>query len=295
MLFLVLRQSRLRSTDCMSLQDAGRDKHTSFQRLRRPAARRAFTLIEILVVVAIVGMLASLLLPAIQVAREAARRLSCLSNQRQIGLALQTHHLAKNAFPPGGIEVRTSLRPHGRQLSWSTFLLPFLEEEALFDRLNLDLPFDAPENATPAATVLSVYLCPSIPNASQLRSGRGPCHYGGIHGERITTPNNPPKGVMLYDRPVAIRQIKDGTSRTLVVSEDCDFWEGQWINGRNVFDQAFAINAAPSFENDIRSKHPSGANVVFCDSSAQFLSEAIDLTTLAAMCTRNGNEPSTSY
>ncbi|MDZ7620426.1 MAG: DUF1559 domain-containing protein, partial [Patescibacteria group bacterium] len=124
----------------------------------------------------------------------------------------------------------------------------------------------------------------------QLVSGRGPCHYGGIFGERITSQNDPPKGVMLYDQRISIAEIRDGTSNTLAISEDSDFSDGQWINGLNVFDQAYGINQAPASENDIRSNHPGGANGLFCDGSARFLAESMELKTLAAICTRAGGE-----
>ena len=91
---------------------------------------------------------------------------------------------------------------------------------------------------------------------------------------------------MLIDQVVRIRDITDGTSNTLIVSEDSMSPDAQWINGRNIFDQAFPINQAPGFENDIRSEHPQGANGVFCDGSVRFLNEAIDNETLAAICTR---------
>jgi prepilin-type N-terminal cleavage/methylation domain-containing protein/prepilin-type processing-associated H-X9-DG protein len=251
---------------------------------------RGFTLVELLVVIAIIGILIALLLPAVQMAREAARRASCLNNLRQMGIGLHNYHDALRCFPPGGIEPRSMLHPHGRQIAWSALLLPYVEQEPLYERLDTGKAFDAPENAQAAATVLSVYVCPSVPGGDQLQSGRGPCRYGGIYGERITSPNSPPKGVMLYDRAISISKIRDGTSQTLVISEDCDFSDGQWINARNVFDQAFAINQAPAFENDIRSKHPGGANGVFGDGSARFLAETMDLKTLAAICTRAGGE-----
>jgi prepilin-type processing-associated H-X9-DG protein len=180
--------------------------------------------------------------------------------------------------------------PKGRQLAWSAFLLPYVEQKPLHDQLDLSKAFDSPENAAAAAAVLPIYVCPSVPDGSRLASERGPCRYGGICGERITSPNSPPKGVMLYDRAIRIAEIPDGTSNTLVISEDSDFSDGQWINGRNVFDQAFAINRAPAFENDVRSKHPGGANGLFCDASARFLAESMDLPTLAAICTRAGKE-----
>ena len=75
-------------------------------------------------------------------------------------------------------------------------------------------------------------------------------------------------------------------SNTLIVSEDSNSPDAQWINGRNIFDQAFPINQAPAIENDIRSEHPQGANGVFCDGSVRFLNETIANEILAAICTR---------
>ncbi len=121
-------------------------------------------------------------------------------------------------------------------------------------------------------------------------NGRGPCDYGGIFGERITSANNPPKGTMLYDRAISIHQVEDGTSHTLIVAEDSWFSDGQWINGRNIFDQAFAINVAPQWENDIRSEHHGGAYAARADGSVSFLSNSLALRVLAALCTRAGHE-----
>jgi prepilin-type N-terminal cleavage/methylation domain-containing protein/prepilin-type processing-associated H-X9-DG protein len=254
--------------------------------VRRHGPRRAFTLVELLVVIAILGILIALLLPAVQAAREAARRMSCSNNLRQMGIGLHNYHAAHQCFPPGGIEPRTPLKPAGRQLAWSVFLLPFAEQQNVYATLDMGKAFDSPVNATGAATVLPLYLCPSTPHQTLLHDGRGACDYGGIYGERITSPNNPPKGAMLYDRAIRIAEITDGTSHTLLVSEDSGFADGQWINARNVFDQAYPINQAPSFENDIRSKHPGGANGLLADGAARFLPETMKSTVLAALCTR---------
>ena len=251
---------------------------------------RAFTLVELLVVVSVIAMLVAILLPAVQAARGAARRTHCQNNLRQIGLGLLAHHEALSAFPIGAIEWRSAAKPNNRQLAWSAFLLPYLEEQSTYDLLDLNTSFDSPENAKGAAAVLPVYMCPSSRRGEQLIDGRGPCDYGGIYGERLTSPNSPPKGAMLFDVPIAIEHIKDGLSNTLIVAEDSRFPDGQWINGRNVFDQAYPINAAPLYENDIRSDHPGGAIGVLADGSVHFLDESLDKRVLAAYCTRAGKE-----
>lgn len=272
----------------------GQTVNTSSLRIaRKPVS--AFTLVELLVVIAIIGVLVSLLLPAVQAAREAARRSSCSNNLRQIGLAMHLYHETHGTFPAGGVEWRPFGNTTNRQLAWSVFLLPHLEQQNLYDKLNLTKAFDAPENAEPAKTVLSIYICPTSSRGQKLVQNRGPCDYGGIFGERITGPNNPPKGSMLYDVWISTAQMRDGTSNTLLISEDTQWPDGQWINGKNIFDQAFAINTAPAYENDIRSTHPGGAVGVFGDDSVRFLSEQMEMTTLAAICTRAGGEVVPSF
>ncbi len=229
--------------------------------------------------------------------------MSCFNNLHQIGIGLQNYHFAYQCFPPGGIEHRMMINPKtnkrygksGRQLAWSALLLPFIEQESLYRQLDLSKAFDAAENARAAAAIVPLYICPSEPQGCQLREERGPCHYGGIYGEKIVGKNDPPTGAMIYDRAISIAEITDGTSNTLIVAEDTSFLDGQWINGLNVFDQTCAINRAASSENDIRSEHPGGANGAFCDGSARFLTETMDLRTLAALCTIAGNETAASF
>jgi len=243
------------------------------------------------VVIAVIGVLIALLLPAVQMVREAARRASCLNNLKQIGLGLQAYHGTWRAFPPGCVNWRPpgSLK-NERQLAWSLFLLPFVEQRPLYDQVDVNSAFDSLVNQPAAANVLPLYICPSSQRIGERVLGRGACDYGGIYGERITSPNSPPKGCMLFDRAVSIPMIRDGTSQTLIISEDSHWVDGQWINGRNVFDQAFAINRAPAYENDIRSEHPGGANGLLTDGSARFLTETMELRILAGLCTRAGNE-----
>ena len=209
---------------------------------------------------------------------------------RQIGVALQNYHSAFETFPVGGTEWRGPSSPDATQIAWSTFLLPQMDQGILHDQIDFNTAFDSPENSDAAAVILPVFVCPSSLRGAQLSDGRGPCDYGGMFGERITSPNNPPKGMMLFRQKISANDVKDGLSNTIIIAEDSDFSDGQWINGRNIFDQAFAINAAPAFENDIRSQHPGGANATYADGSSHFLNENMDLIPLAARCTRAGGE-----
>ncbi len=258
-------------------------------------SRCAFTLIELLVVIAIIGILIGMLLPAVQSVRAAARRTVCQNNLKQLGLALQNYHTAHQEFPVGGTGWRGPWSPDETQIAWSAFLLPFLEQESVFQRLDLQKAFDSADNAAGAAVVIDVFICPSSLRGTELSNGRGPCDYGGMYGERITGPNDPPKGLMIYGDARSHRDIPDGSSHTIIVAEDSDFSDGQWINGLNLFDQAFAINAAPAFENDIRSRHPGGANAAFADGHVRFFPENLELEILAAICTRAGSEIVGSY
>ncbi len=246
--------------------------------------RQGFTLVELLVVIGIITVVLAFTLPAIQEARESARRVNCANHLRQIGIALNHYHSVMNAYPVGCVEWRGP-NPENRQLAWSAFLLPYIEQHGLFDNLNLQLPFDDPANAMAAKRSVQLYRCPS----GKRRQGPGDralIDYGGIFGERIVSPNNPPKGVMLIDQSVRNSEIVDGLSNTLIVAEDSKSTDGEWINGNNIFDQAFAINSGPDFENDIRSDHRLGANACLCDGSVMFLSNSTDLKLLASFCTK---------
>ncbi len=263
---------------------------------QRVVAQRGFTMVELLVVIAILGVLIALLLPAVQAARESARRTSCGNNQHQIGLALLAFHDDHQAFPQGGVEVRSLrsptgqlLYPNGLQLAWSAYILAYLDEKGLDRQLNLSKAFDSPANDQAGAQVIPVFLCPSQTFTSNLVSGLGRTDYGGIYGQRIIGNDNPPNGCMIYDFPIRIIDITDGTAYTMIVSEDTHT-DSQWINALNVFDVSCAINTAPPIENDIVSNHLGGANTLFADGAVHFLSDNLDTTVLAALVTRNGGE-----
>jgi prepilin-type N-terminal cleavage/methylation domain-containing protein/prepilin-type processing-associated H-X9-DG protein len=263
---------------------------------RSRSRHHAFTLVELLVVIAILGVLIGLLLPAVQAGRESARRMSCGNNQHQIGLALLAYHGDHEAFPQGGVQVRSLrsptgqlLYPAGVQLAWSAYILAYLDEKGLDRQLNLGKAFDSPANAAAGAQVIPVFLCPSQTFASNLVGGLGRTDYGGIYGQRIIGNDNPPNGCMIYDCPIRIIDITDGTTYTMIVSEDTHT-NSQWINALNVFDVSCAINTAPPLENDIVSNHTGGANALFADGAMHFLGNDLDTAVLAALVTRNGGE-----
>ncbi len=293
---------------------------------------QAFTLVELLVVIAIIGVLIGLLLPAVQSARSSARSLQCKNNLKQMGIALQAFHTDNKEFPQGGVDMPGTQKngvaiaqPDWRGFAWSAYLLPYIEQQAVFDFIHFDEVYYHDDNKIAGETVIKTFLCPQSSAANKREcsvnagtekkeftvGGRtvirnvpvtkkvvyGGSDYGGMYGERIefenrTTPlqNNPPKGTMLYSKPVKIRDITDGTSNTIIISEDSGWVDGQWINGLNVFDQSGAINDKTITENEMRSEHPGGVNAAFADGHVEFLSDLTELELLAALCTRAGGE-----
>ena len=128
--------------------------------------RRGFTLVELLVVIAIIGILVGLLLPAVQAAREAARRMQCTNNLKQIGLALHMHHDSFKAFPPGGVTNGPCCSTQSGA-TWTIFILPYLEQTNLYNLYNQTKTNEDIANAPVVATTLNVYSCPSDINIGQ--------------------------------------------------------------------------------------------------------------------------------
>ncbi len=184
--------------------------------MRNP--RRGFTLIELLVVIAIIGILIALLLPAVQAAREAARRAECMNNLKQIGLALHTYHDVHGAFPPGQLP--------GTNVSAISRILPYLEQNVLFNALNSDIGIDDPANNTVRTTQLTVFLCPSDVDNPMPARGAATNYHANKGTEVIwqapTGPNvgfREQTGVFFFGRAIPIAAVRDGLSNTAFVAE----------------------------------------------------------------------------
>ena len=183
--------------------------------------RRGFTLIELLVVIAIIAVLIALLLPAVQQAREAARRAQCQNNLKQFGLALHNYHGTHRVLPLGRCVKRLSTHAH---------LLPFLEQPALHEATDFNVSWDHANNEFARGTHVEMFVCPTDPN-STVPSGWARTNYRANQGSGIlwglppsdsSDPNYgmpAPNGPFMLDRTVRLGDITDGTSHTAAFSE----------------------------------------------------------------------------
>ena len=131
-----------------------------------PRPRRGFTLIELLVVIAIIAVLIGLLLPAVQAAREAARRSQCVNNLKQLGIALHNYHDVNGSFPPGNLAINGINDPV--QTTWTISMLPGMEQTPLYNSYNFSQFNFSPDNKTLRETRVATFICPSDLNTEQL-------------------------------------------------------------------------------------------------------------------------------
>jgi prepilin-type N-terminal cleavage/methylation domain-containing protein/prepilin-type processing-associated H-X9-DG protein len=278
----------------------------------------AFTLVELLVVVAIIGVLVGLLLPAVQKIRETAHGISCSNNLKQIGLALHSYHDSKNFLPASDTAIPTSQ-------SWVPYILPYIEQEPLYNQYNFNLNW-TDVNQTAVATPLKVFQCPSCPIQDRVdttfTNPQPACgDYGATRGVSpllVTVGLIPApadfRGALYRNAKTQLTDITDGTSSTIMIGEDAgrpQLWNagqlvpGGYASGGPWASPNFTVNGS-SYDGSISnvgpcginctnnrefySFHPAGANAVFADGSVHMLRANIPLTVLTALVTRSGAE-----
>jgi prepilin-type N-terminal cleavage/methylation domain-containing protein/prepilin-type processing-associated H-X9-DG protein len=299
----------------------------------RKKAGPAFTLIELLVVMAIIAILVALLLPAVQQAREAARRSQCKNNLRQIVLALQNYEVGHGLFPPGWIGATgQQADPQGENgLAWGTLILPFLDQQALLARLDLELPMDAPENIPWLGTTITTFLCPSQGLEATIsiegRNGSvlelAPSSYVASFGtgdiRQCNSPVGTPPvtlqgqcrgdGAFFHNSDVCSNDIRDGATNTILIGERSPFvrrkesvllstWTGAAPGTPDGALHVVGSAAGRPNENgpqNFGSAHTGGCQIALADGSVRFISENIQRSVINALGTIAGGESIGDY
>ncbi|MDB5352569.1 MAG: prepilin-type N-terminal cleavage/methylation protein [Planctomycetota bacterium] len=210
----------------------------------RGPRRRGFTLIELLVVIAIIGLLVALLLPAVQAAREAARRNQCVNNLKQIGLAMHGYHDTHGSLPPGYLSAWFGKRELGPGWGWGTMILPYMEQTAIYATCNFELALEADQNTTARLVGVAVYLCASDdcpktmtarydPDKAVIARGSPICdlsssNYVAMFGTGEPGVNG--DGLFFRNSSVSYAAITDGLSGTIAAGERSQLLgEATWL------------------------------------------------------------------
>ncbi len=301
--------------------------------------KSAFTLVELLVVIAIIGILIALLLPAVQAAREAARRMQCTNNLKQWALGMHMYHDTERILPVGSIAPLPPDYKFPPRKTWVIFMWPYIEQTQLAERGDPAIPFYLPPYSVPythdglTGQPVALYSCPSDSGADLTgcyyarRRGNyvinwGNCHYGQVNEPDSKAPFSHAKGDRSYPRINKFRDITDGLTSTLLMSEtlkgtsvEDDDWRGDILNDDGVFrfHTLFTPNtSAPDVTGRFhpngdplmpavgggsnaeisaaRSRHPGGVNAAMCDGSIRFVSNYVSLKLWMGQGTMNGSE-----
>jgi prepilin-type processing-associated H-X9-DG protein len=279
--------------------------------------------VELLVVIAIIGILIALLLPAVQSAREAARRMQCSNNLKQMGLACHNYATAHREHFPFGSPAKNH---HGL----FTYMLPFLEQQNVYDQL--DLNGNTWNDTVKRYIAIPTYICPSYPgepvitDASLDAFKRGALTtYQGVggaivgRGETVKSPTTygdiPNNGIFDWGAQRRIRDVRDGLSNTMMIGEfvsanctsaGCAPPQGEirpWMLGANTGDASYAFkvvqhppnsklsrSSVPYNHFNMSSAHPGGLHFLFADGSVHFISDSINFDDYQALATLNGGE-----
>ncbi|MCR9116066.1 MAG: DUF1559 domain-containing protein [bacterium] len=266
--------------------------------------RAGFTLVELLVVIAIIGILIALLLPAVQAAREAARRTQCVNQLKQLGLATHNHHDTRRALPPGWTGPANDAEGEPGW-GWSAHTLPYMEKTNLHDLCNLNLAITNSANLTARETILPDFRCPSDASSQETFAlgsvTVAASNYVGVFGnEEIEDDPSNGNGMFFHNSKLAFRDVTDGLSNTFLIGErSSKIDHSTWVGVVTGADEAMArvVGATDHHPNDphahfddFSSWHPTGVNFLLTDGSVRFVSDTIDLTTYYSLATRSGGE-----
>jgi prepilin-type N-terminal cleavage/methylation domain-containing protein len=289
--------------------------------------RRGFTLIELLVVIAIIAILVALLLPAVQQAREAARRTQCRDHLKQLGLALHNYHDSHRVLPPGYLyrpDQTSSPVSNGAGFSWAAMILPYIEQTALYQQLDFNVPIYDTKNITPREKIVILYLCPTdgVSFDNFVEMGPTPERYamasyvGNFGPPDLDANQEQRSGVFSRNSRTRMRDISDGTSQTLMVGERENgpfrragvhgphfSYETTWTGSvrdwderdddhghMSIFQSGHVPNSPYSDDRDVSAPHIGYANFLLCDGACRGISESIDFQLYQSLSTRNGNE-----
>jgi prepilin-type processing-associated H-X9-DG protein len=218
------------------------------------------------------GVLIALLLPAVQAAREASRRMACANNLKQIGLALHNYHDTYKTFPPAYIADADGKPMH----SWRVLILPFIESSHVYQQYDFNEPWNGPNNSQLAHMMPAVYRCPTDPVITTNTTA-----YLAISG----------KGSVFNDgQGSSIMNITDGASNTILVTEVAGSTV-HWMEPRDLDlnTMQMAINATED-GTTISSHHPGGAQVIFADGAVRFLADSLDPNTLRLLLQKDDGQ-----
>lgn len=228
--------------------------------------KRGFTLVEFFVVLAIIALLVALLFPARRNAREAARRTQCKNNIKQIGLALHNYQDTYGVLPPAYTTDADGKPLH----SWRTLILPYIEQKALYDRIDLSKPWNDPANVEISKTVVPVYQCPST------TSEPGQTTYLGVVADG---------GCLRPGESLTFSEVTDGPSSTLLVFEADPAHAVHWMEPADA-DEALMMSISPQSE----LPHAGGTHGLLGDGSVRFLSSKLSAEARRALITAAGGD-----
>jgi prepilin-type N-terminal cleavage/methylation domain-containing protein len=286
--------------------------------------KRGFTLIELLVVIAIIAILIALLLPAVQQAREAARRTQCRNNLKQIGLAFHNYHDTANALPPG----HTLAAGLGDLITWPISILPHIDQAPLFNKVDFSINGamgGCGTNASIMQMALPAYLCPSDRDVPPILTCFARTNYVTTTGVGVLKKEVPATHILgsFYQQSrVRFRDYIDGTSNTIGASEVIKLpgndFRGMWIypegahyqhdfnpnSGIDEIRTAYCDNSDPAapctgvypdhstraWRTAARSRHTGGVHTLVMDGTVRFVSNNISNTIWRALATPAGNE-----